>query len=64
MNRSYYISIGGYEENWFTNSHDAVRWIITFYGKSWDKFVELVTWIESIKTHYYHPDTSLDIRPF
>lgn len=62
--KSFSISIGGYEKEFFTSAQDATNWIISFYGKSQDKFLEIFNFLNSIVSRYENTDLGLSIEKF
>lgn len=62
--KSFFISIGGYEKEWFANAQDAANWIISFYGKSQDKFLEIFNFLTDLVGKYFDPDLALTIKKY
>lgn len=62
--KSFFISIGGFEAEWFPNARDAANWIISFYGKSQDKFLEIFNFLTDLVGKYFDPDLALTIKKY
>ena len=62
--KSFFISIGGFEAEWVSNARDAANWIISFYGKSQDKFMEIFNFLTDLVGKYFDPDLALTIKKY